>query len=108
MLLGLHLYTPLPFIRRSSSGHGFSDDFRTHTFVTAGNLLSNYHYKPHKGVGQNVDAAIRNFRLSYGAGLAIRLGGIARIELNYCVPIRAQAGDKVAPGLQLGVGVSFL
>ena len=106
-LTGLHLYTPLPF-RRSSNGSGFSDLFRTHTFVTAGNLLSDYTYKTNRGVGQNLDRAIKNFRLSYGVGLALRLGGIARIELNYCVPIRAQSGDKVVPGLQLGVGVNFL
>jgi outer membrane protein insertion porin family len=47
-------------------------------------------------------------RLSYGLGLAFCLGGIARIELNYCLPVRAQRGDKPAPGLQLGVGVNFL
>lgn len=104
---GLHLYTPMPF-GRSSNGSGFSDLFRTHTFITAGNLLTDYTYKTNRGIGQNLDRAIRNFRLSYGVGLALRLGGIARIELNYCVPIRAQTGDKVVPGLQLGVGVNFL
>ena len=103
----MHLYTPLPF-RQSSNGSGFSDLFRTHTFVTAGNLMSDYAYNTNKSMGQNVDKAIKNFRLSYGVGLALRLGGIARIELNYCVPIRAQSGDKVVPGLQLGVGVNFL
>jgi len=55
-----------------------------------------------------MDYAINNFRLSYGVGLALKLGGIARVELNYCIPIRAQRGDRPAPGLQLGVGVSFL
>ena len=55
-----------------------------------------------------MDEAINNFRLSYGIGLALKLGGIARVELNYCIPIRAQRGDRPAPGLQLGVGVSFL
>ena len=79
-----------------------------YTFVTAGNLLEDYSYRRNRGVGQNIDAAIYNFRLSYGIGLALRLGGIARIELNYCVPLRAQSSDKVAPGLQLGVGVNFL
>ena len=27
-------------------------------------------------------------RLSYGLGLAVKLGGIARIELNYCIPVK--------------------
>ena len=38
----------------------------------------------------------------------MKLGGIARIELNYCVPMRTQRGDKPAPGFQFGVGVDFL
>ena len=30
----------------------------------------------------------QDFRLSYGLGLALKLGGVARIELNYCVPVK--------------------
>jgi len=103
---GLHLYTPLPF--RSGSSSGFGDLFRTHSFVNAGNLLPCFVYNADRGISHNMDEAIRNFRLSYGFGLALKFGGIARIELNYCLPVRAQKGDKIAPGLQLGVGVSFL
>ena len=33
-------------------------------------------------------------RWSYGAGIVLRIGGIARLELNYCVPVRAQSGDR--------------
>ena len=40
--------------------------------------------------------------------LSNRLGGIARIELNYCIPVKAERGDKMAPGLQFGIGVNFL
>ena len=57
---------------------------------------------------QNVDLAMQNFRLVYGLGLAFKLGGIARVELNYCVPLRTQKTDKPSPGLQFGVGVDFL
>ena len=102
---GLHLYTPLPF---RSGAPGFGDLFRTHAFVTAGNLLPAFVYDSRRHWSHNLDEAIRNFRLSYGVGLAIRFGSVARIELNYCLPIRAQRGDKVAPGLQLGIGVNFL
>ena len=65
-------------------------------------------YSPRKSVGQNVDEAIRNFRLSYGIGLVMSLGGIARVEVNYCCPLRAQKGDRLAHGLQVGVGMDFL
>ena len=32
----------------------------------------------------------QDFRLSYGLGLALKLGGVARIELNYCVPVKVR------------------
>jgi len=33
-------------------------------------------------------------RWSYGAGLVLRLGGIARLELNYVIPVRVQPNDR--------------
>lgn len=33
-------------------------------------------------------------RWSYGAGVVLRLGNIARLELNYCIPMGVQAGDR--------------
>jgi outer membrane protein insertion porin family len=41
-------------------------------------------------------------------GLMLRLGTTARIELNYCVPIRSQRGDRTHHGVQVAVGVQFL
>lgn len=35
-------------------------------------------------------------RWSYGAGIVLRLGNIARLELNYCVPMGVQSGDRYA------------
>lgn len=102
---GLHLYTPLPF--RPHRG-GFGELFRTHLFVTAGNVLGNFDLTRSPSFSRSIDEATHNFRLSYGIGLALKLGGIARVELNYCIPILAQRGDRPAPGLQLGVGVNFL
>jgi len=99
---GLHLYTPLPF--RPGKG-GLGDLFRTHVFVTGGNI-GNFWLTGN--VQRDVEALTRDFRLSYGLGLAVKLGGVARIELNYCLPVKAARGDKAAPGLQLGVGVNFL
>jgi outer membrane protein insertion porin family len=88
---------------------GFLDLFRMHTFLNAGNLMSDYQFDvSSKSLQANIDEAVQDFRLTYGLGLAFKLGGIARIELNYCVPLRTQKGDKPAPGLQFGVGVDFL
>lgn len=33
-------------------------------------------------------------RWSYGAGIVLRLGNIARLELNYCIPMGVQRGDR--------------
>jgi len=99
---GLHLYAPLPF--RPGRG-GFGDLFRSHVFVTAGNV-GNFWLSG--TMGRDLEQVTQDFRLSYGLGLALKLGGVARIELNYCVPVKASRGDKPAPGLQFGVGVNFL
>ncbi|XP_071441957.1 sorting and assembly machinery component 50 homolog A [Hetaerina americana] len=93
---GLHIFSPLPF---RPGGGGFGDLFRTHIFVNAGNICaSSSNYKDY----------FQNIRLAYGIGIALRLGQIARVELNYCVPVLAQKYDHVCPGVQLGVGLSFL
>ena len=81
---GLHLYTPLPF--RPGRG-GLGDLFKSHVFVTAGNV-GNYWLSGH--VGQDFNKVTENFRLSYGLGIALKLGGIARLELNYCVPVKVR------------------
>lgn len=33
-------------------------------------------------------------RWSYGLGIVLRLGNIARLELNYCIPMGVQSGDR--------------
>lgn len=32
--------------------------------------------------------------MAYGAGIVLMMGNIARLELNYVVPVRAQTGDR--------------
>ncbi len=121
---GLHMYSALPFINEKMAG--FFDlfrykksflnlcmllnllFFRLHSFVNAGNLMSDYQFATNRSLQANLDEAVQNFRLTSGLGLAFKLAGVARIELNYCVPLRTQKGDNPAPGLQFGVGVEFL
>lgn len=101
----LHLYTPLPF--RPGSG-GFGELFRSHFFVNAGNC-GNFHTFSFDQLNRdNVDVFRNSLRLAYGAGIVLRLGGIARLELNYVVPVWFKQGDSANPGIQLGVGLTFL
>lgn len=99
---GLHLYTPLPF--RPGKG-GFGDFFRSHFFVNAGNV---YNIQTDKPIMDNLRGLSEEFRLAYGAGIVLMMGNIARLELNYVVPVRAQTGDSINSGLQFGIGVTFL
>lgn len=42
----------------------------------------------------NLRGLSEEFRLAYGAGIVLMMGNIARLELNYVVPVRAQTGDR--------------
>lgn len=99
---GLHLYTPLPF--RSNKG-GLADLFRTHFFLNAGNLC-NLNYG--EGPRAHLQKLAECIRWSYGAGIILRLGNIARLELNYCLPMGVQSGDRICDGVQFGAGIRFL
>lgn len=99
---GLHLFTPLPFTRRRG---GFMDLFRTHLFLNAGNLC-NLNYG--EGPGAHLQRLAECIRWSYGLGLVLRLGNIARLELNYCIPMGVQSGDRICDGVQFGAGIRFL
>uniref|UniRef100_A0A8I6A9E2 Sorting and assembly machinery component 50 homolog n=1 Tax=Rattus norvegicus TaxID=10116 RepID=A0A8I6A9E2_RAT len=99
---GLHLYTPLPF--RPGQG-GFGELFRTHFFLNAGNLCNlNYGEGPRAHIRKLAEC----IRWSYGAGIVLRLGNIARLELNYCIPMGVQRGDRICDGVQFGAGIRFL
>ena len=99
---GLHMYTPLPF--RPGKG-GFGDLFRLHFFANAGNAqdmdLTAYNH-------MEMNKMIKEARWSYGLGLMMMIGGIARLEVNYCIPRNAKTSDGLNPGLQVGVGMNFL
>ncbi|KAK1168839.1 hypothetical protein AOXY_G9722 [Acipenser oxyrinchus oxyrinchus] len=99
---GMHLYTPLPF--RPGRG-GFGDLFRTHFFLNAGNLC-NLNYG--EGPRAHLQKLAECIRWSYGAGIVLRLGNIARLELNYCIPMGVQSGDRICDGVQFGAGIRFL
>jgi len=43
---------------------------------------------------ENLSSLTDAVRWSYGAGLVLRLGGIARLELNYVVPMKVQSSDR--------------
>ncbi|RZF43409.1 hypothetical protein LSTR_LSTR001670 [Laodelphax striatellus] len=98
----LHLYAPLPF--KPGAG-GIGDLFRTHLFVNAGNVGSfNIDFSDRRWLHEFREST----RLAYGAGLAIRLGQLARVEINYVIPVLFDKSDGINRGVQFGIGVHFL
>ena len=66
---GLHLYAPIPLAGMTKAS-GFFDLFRTHMFVNAGNLVNDSNLLQNsRGLQGNIDAAVQNFRLTYGIGI---------------------------------------
>ncbi|XP_018012367.1 sorting and assembly machinery component 50 homolog A [Hyalella azteca] len=92
-----HAYAPLPLLPRGS----FVDRFRLHAWASAGTLAD-------PAAGGADAAANLAARMSLGAGVAVNVGGVARVELNYCVPVRHRPWDKTQPGLQLGIAADVL
>jgi len=94
---GISLFTPLPF--RPSVG-GFGENFRTHFFANIGNIGS---FK----IDEGLPSLLHQARLAYGVGIALRIGHIARLEINYCFPVWVQEGDRAVKGIQIGIGTSL-
>lgn len=90
---GLHAYLPLPF------KNNFNDFLRLHGFVNAGNISN--------GEPTDFEKLVKDYRLSYGVGLVMSFGNKARLEINYCLPIKSQGADQKAGGLQFGVGIAY-
>lgn len=67
---------PFPFLHVTG--------FRLQAFANAGNLLP---------FTARTRTLFTDTRLSLGVGIMLGLGGVARIEANYAVPIRKKEGD---------------
>ncbi|KAI9498481.1 surface antigen-domain-containing protein [Zychaea mexicana] len=77
---------------------------RAHAFVNAGTLVP---WKIGTNAQDTARSLIQSPSVAVGFGLIYR-HSIARLELNYCIPLTAARGDLVKRGLQLGVGIDFL
>ncbi|KAI9475656.1 MAG: surface antigen-domain-containing protein [Benjaminiella poitrasii] len=77
---------------------------KAHAFANAGSIVTST-----KGVslGDTVKTLSETPRTSVGFGLIFH-HSIARIEANYCIPLRYTATDLPEPKFQLGFGLNFL
>ncbi|EPB82073.1 hypothetical protein HMPREF1544_11201 [Mucor circinelloides 1006PhL] len=93
---GVSAIAPLPKLETKA--------LRAHAFVNAG---TNVPWKSGTSLQDTKQALTQSPSISAGLGLIYR-HSIARIELNYCVPLTAARGDQIKRGLQLGIGLNFL
>nr|CAD7393204.1 unnamed protein product [Timema cristinae] len=94
----IHIFTGLPFFTGKG---GFGDHFRFHAFYNMGNAKK-------IGVSRSSSENCMQISSAYGAGVAIKLGQMARVEFNYCIPVSLRKGDVSCPGLQFGIGLEYL
>ena len=115
---GFHLYSPLPFF----SKEGYASLFRLHGFVTTaitetslGSVVPNNMASGDMTVPNNngvipyqvFDHYLKSARCTTGLGIIFKLANAFRIELNYCLPVRMQPGDRVVRGFQFGIGILY-
>ncbi|OXU26423.1 hypothetical protein TSAR_013800, partial [Trichomalopsis sarcophagae] len=98
-----HFYSPLPFRPGKNS---FGDLFRLHGFINGGNV-NNAALKLGGSYEENLRVLTENVRCTAGCGIAMKLGNIARVELNFCLPFKYLRSD-VQQQIQLGLGVQYL
>ncbi|KAI8642108.1 surface antigen-domain-containing protein [Parasitella parasitica] len=77
---------------------------KAHGFINAGSIVSST-----KGVsiGDTIKALSETPRTSAGFGLIFH-HSIAKIELNYCIPLKYKSTDLPQPKIQFGFGLNFL
>jgi outer membrane protein insertion porin family len=102
---GIHLYTPLPFLYHRENLMSY---VRLHYFLNAGNVfniqsvrkyLNNSFFKiniSYSDSPQTLFSQLTNAtRLSCGLGVVLNLMNVARLELNYSLPLWTQVHDRL-------------
>lgn len=100
-IAGLHLYAPLPFKKT----HSLENWLKAHFFLNAGNI-GNFSFN-----GDSVkyfNNLLNRVRLSAGFGIVVSFLSLARLELNYCVPLSLQPGDRPDRRFQFGIGFEYV
>ncbi|KAI8969029.1 surface antigen-domain-containing protein [Mycotypha africana] len=93
---GISAIAPLPTLE--------TKPIRAHLFVNAG---TNIPQKSGTASQSTMERLIKSPSIAIGFGMIYR-HSIARMELNYCIPLTAAKNDQVKRGLQFGIGLNFL
>lgn len=95
-----HIHVPLPFL---SEKNRLSHLIRIHLFMNSGNVgirLGN--------LSKDLRGLFNNVRLSCGAGFALNINNLMRLEINYCLPVFYSNNDSIVSNKsQWGFGLLF-
>jgi len=95
-----HLHVPLPFL---SEKNKLSHLIRIHLFMNSGNVGNRL-----GSLTKDLRGLINNVRLSSGAGLALNINNLMRLEINYCLPVWYSNNDSIVSNKsQWGFGLLF-
>lgn len=95
-----HIHAPLPFL---SEKNKISQMIRIHSFINSGNVGNRL-----GNLNKDLQGLINNIRLSCGAGLALNINNLMRLEINYCVPVYYFSNDSIVSNKsQWGFGLLF-
>ncbi|KAI8583168.1 hypothetical protein K450DRAFT_224520 [Umbelopsis ramanniana AG] len=93
---GVSLITPLPKLA--------DKPLRGHAFVNAGSLIP---WKTGTSTSDTIKALTASPSVAVGFGIIYR-HSVARLELNFCIPLTVARGDMFKRGFQLGLGLNFM
>ncbi|MBO8666458.1 BamA/TamA family outer membrane protein, partial [Staphylococcus aureus] len=82
-----HVHAPLPFLSKKNK---LSNLIRIHLFMNSGNVGNRL-----GNLTKDIRGLINNVRLSYGAGLALNINNLMRLEINYCLPVFYSNNDSI-------------
>lgn len=95
-----HVHAPLPFL---SEKNKLSHLIRIHLFMNSGNVGNRV-----GSLTKDLRGLINNVRLSCGAGLALNINNLLRLEINYCLPLFYSKNDSIVSNKnQWGFGLLF-
>ncbi|KAF7731562.1 hypothetical protein EC973_009326 [Apophysomyces ossiformis] len=77
---------------------------KAHAFFNAGNIIPWDKATP---LNTTITTLSEDPRTSAGFGLIFH-HDVARVEANFCIPLRFKTGDVPKPGFQIGLGINFL
>ncbi|KAI3389703.1 hypothetical protein SNEBB_008118 [Seison nebaliae] len=104
---GMSLFSHLPFLSEETWPRLY-EMVRVHSFVNGGTILQRRGREKTDQYLEKKLSPLCQLRLSCGFGIALNFLNVARVELNYCFPIKFDKHDQLNRGFQFGIGLNLI